>query len=50
MRNVSSASGAMVVVLVQVTVVPTCAPQDHPLSVKAPVGQVILVGMVSIAV
>lgn len=46
----SSASGAIVVVLVQVTVVPTCAPQDHPLSTKALVGHAILVGIVSTAV
>lgn len=50
MRNVSSPSGAMLVVLVQVTVVPTCAPQDHPLSVNALAGHVIFAGIVSTAV
>lgn len=40
----------MLVVLVQVTVVPTCAPQDHQLSTKALVGHAILVGIVSTAV
>ncbi len=49
-RKISSVSGRMVVVLVQVTVVPTCAPHDHQLSTNALVGPVILVGIVSIAV
>ena len=50
MRNVSSPSGTILVVLVQVTVVPTCAPQDHPLSVNALAGHVIFAGIVSTAV
>ena len=49
-RKVSDASDAIVVVLVQVTVEPTVAPQDHPLSTKALVGPEILAGRVRTAV
>jgi N-acetylmuramic acid 6-phosphate (MurNAc-6-P) etherase len=49
-RKVSSASGARVIVLVQVTVTPTVAPHDHPLSTKALVGPEILAGSVRTAV
>lgn len=49
-RNVSDASGSMAVVLVQVTVVHTCAPQNQPLSLKELTGPEILVGRVSTAV
>lgn len=42
--------GAIVVVLVHVTHVPTCAPHDHPLSVNGAAGQTILVGIVSTTV
>lgn len=38
--------GAIVVVLVQVTPVPTWAPHDHPLSVNDDAGQTIFVGIV----
>ena len=50
MRNVSEASDAIVVVLVQVTVLPTCTPQLHPLSLNGAAGPVIFAGRVSIAV
>jgi hypothetical protein len=49
-RNVSTASGAIVVVLVHVTVTHTVAPHDHPLSVNGLVGHEILVGRVSMVV
>lgn len=49
-RNVSLASEERVIVLVQVTVAPTVAPQDQPLSMKALVGHEILVGRVRTAV
>lgn len=50
-RTVSSQSGVVIfVVFVQVTPVPTWAPQDHPLFVNAVVGPVILVGIVRITV
>jgi hypothetical protein len=48
MRNISFPRGEIFVVLVQVTPVPTWAPHDHPLSVKLPLGPVILVGIVSL--
>jgi hypothetical protein len=49
-RNVSTASGAILVVLVQVTVTHTVAPHDHPLSVNGLAGHEILVGRVSTVV
>lgn len=49
-RNVSEASDAMVVVFVQVTVLLTCTPQFHPLSLNEVTGPVIFTGRVSIAV
>lgn len=45
-RSVSLARDAMVVVFVHVTVAPDCAPHDHPLSVNAAPGPVILAGIV----
>jgi hypothetical protein len=49
-RKVSHTRDAIVVVLVQVTVVPTVAPQDHPLSTKGLLGPEILAGSVRIVV
>lgn len=50
-RRVSVPVGAdMVVVLVQVTPVPICAPHDHPLSRNAELGPVIFVGTVNMTV
>jgi hypothetical protein len=48
--NVSVARDAILVVLVHVTVEPTCAPQDHQLSIKALAGPVILAGKVKVLV
>lgn len=48
--KVSVASDAILVVLVQVTVNPTCAPHDQPLSIKAPAGPVIFAGRVRVLV
>ncbi len=42
--------GAMAVVFVQVTPVPTCAPHDHPLSENDEAGPVIFAGIVRITV
>ncbi len=46
-RSVSSAKLAIVVVLLQVTVTPICAPHDQPLSVKELPGPFTLAGRVS---
>ncbi len=48
-RSVSVAREAIVVVLLQVTVVQICALHDHPLSEKALAGPVILVGIMRVA-
>jgi hypothetical protein len=48
--TVSDPSETILVVFVQVTVVPICAPHDQPLSVNAPVGPDIVVGNVSTTV
>ena len=42
--------GAIVVVFVHVTPVPTCAPHDHPLSTNAEAGQTTFAGIVSTTV
>jgi hypothetical protein len=49
-RSVSDTRDAIAVVFVQVTVLPTCTPQLHPLSLNGVAGPVIFAGRVSIAV